>query len=366
MAKTQATAQAPGKSATLYFRQGGSDKVYQAEIQAKGDGFVVNFAFGRRGTTLQTGSKTAGPVDYQAALKVYDKLVSEKMAKGYAPGQDAAPYQNTEREALATGVFPQLLEPIDQEQAARLLADSDFWMQEKFDGKRILIQKTGGQVVGINRKGLAVALPENIARHALAVGPGQWLMDGEAVGETYFAFDLLEYDGADLRKENYHLRLDALGVMLAGAGKGAIRPVETTRLAARKQKMLADLRLAKAEGAVFKRASAPYTPGLAAGDQVKLKFTATASCLVVKVNGTKRSVALALMDRGKSVSVGNVTIPANQPIPRPGSIVEVRYLYAYPGGALYQPVCLGVRDDIEPGACQLAQLKYKAGSEDVQ
>jgi len=72
------TAQTQSKNITLYFREGSSDKVYQASLQPKGAGFVVNFAFGRRGTTLQTGTKTAKPVDYQAAAKVYDKLVRRR------------------------------------------------------------------------------------------------------------------------------------------------------------------------------------------------------------------------------------------------------------------------------------------------
>jgi len=41
----------------------------------------------------------------------------------------------------------------------------------------------------------------------------------------------------------------------------------------------------------------------------------------------------------------------------------VRYLYAYPGGSLYQPVYLGKRDDIDADACIIRQLKFKA--EDV-
>jgi bifunctional non-homologous end joining protein LigD len=96
------------------------------------------------------------------------------------------------------------------------------------------------------------------------------------------------------------------------------------------------------------------------GDQLKLKFTATASCIVAKVNGTKRSVALELLDGSKRVAVGNVTIPPSQPIPKAGSVLEVRYLYcAGPGGSLYQPVCLGVRDDVGPEGCTITQLKYK-------
>ena len=34
---------------TLYYREGSSDKVYEAIIEPQGEGFVVNFAYGRRG-----------------------------------------------------------------------------------------------------------------------------------------------------------------------------------------------------------------------------------------------------------------------------------------------------------------------------
>jgi bifunctional non-homologous end joining protein LigD len=69
--------------------------------------------------------------------------------------------------------------------------------------------------------------------------------------------------------------------------------------------------------------------------------------------------------------VGNVTIPPSKPIPRAGSVVEIRYLYAYREGGLFQPVYLGVRDDIPADACTLGQLKLKAaapapGSEDEE
>jgi bifunctional non-homologous end joining protein LigD len=64
----------------------------------------------------------------------------------------------------------------------------------------------------------------------------------------------------------------------------------------------------------------------------------------------------------EEVSVGNVTIPVNFDIPRVGSVVEVRYLYAYPGGSLYQPVYLGARTDVDVD--NYAGLKFKQGSVD--
>ena len=65
------------KSITLHYREGSSDKVYQASIEPKGNQFVVNFAYGRRGTTLQTGSKTQAPVDLDEAQAVFTKLIKE-------------------------------------------------------------------------------------------------------------------------------------------------------------------------------------------------------------------------------------------------------------------------------------------------
>lgn len=75
----------------------------------------------------------------------------------------------------------------------------------------------------------------------------------------------------------------------------------------------------------------------------------------------QRSVEVGLMQGRSLVSCSNVTIPANQPIPKVGDVVEVRYLYAYRDSlALYQPVYLGLRDDVDPGECTVQQLKFKA------
>ena len=91
---------------SLYYRQGGSDKVYHVAIEPSGKaGFVVNFAYGRRGATLQTGTKTSSPVDYPAAKKIYDKLVREKTAKGYTPGEDAHTV-STDRQGESSHRYP--------------------------------------------------------------------------------------------------------------------------------------------------------------------------------------------------------------------------------------------------------------------
>ena len=71
-------------SITLYFRAGGSDKEYQACVeQSNGEFCVVNYAYGRRGSTLQTGTKTTSPVPYARAKQIFDALVQSKTSKGY-------------------------------------------------------------------------------------------------------------------------------------------------------------------------------------------------------------------------------------------------------------------------------------------
>ncbi len=145
----------------------------------------------------------------------------------------------------------------------------------------------------------------------------------------------------------------------------SIRYAETVTTKTQKLAMLNRLRQERKEGIVFKRNTAHYVPGRPAsgGDQLKLKFTATASCIVAGANGSRRSVKLELLDGRRRIGVGNVTIPANQLIPAVNQIVEVRYLYANPGGSLYQPVYLGKRDDVGADACTIGQLKFKPSGE---
>jgi bifunctional non-homologous end joining protein LigD len=344
---------------TLYYCQGASDKVYHVAVEPSGTGFVVNFAYGRRGGTLQTGSKTTSPVEHPEAKKIFDKLVKEKTAKGYTPGEDGVPYQDTPKEERSTGILPQLLNPIDENEAMPLLADSAWWAQEKLDGKRVLLRRAGDEIIGINRQGLVIALPEPIVARARTIGSQHWIMDGEAIGDVLIVFDLLESACVNLRSEPYSKRLKILNQ--AVGAEGAVRLIDTATTARAKAAMYRRLKEQKREGIVFKHHNAPYTPGRpnSGGDQLKLKFCATASCIVAGNNGSKRSVVLELFDRDDRVGVGNVTIPANHKVPSSGDVVEVRYLFAYLGGSLYQPVYLGKRDDVEPAACTIRQLKLK-------
>jgi bifunctional non-homologous end joining protein LigD len=349
-------------STTLYFREGSSDKVYRVAIEPRDGGYIVCFAYGRRGTTLQTGTKTSTPVEYDAAKGIHDKLVREKMAKGYSIGADGTAYTNPSK--TVTSIRPQLLNAI--EDVEPLLKDDTFYLQPKHDGKRLLIQKQGSNVTGINRRGIECGIPESIRVAAMAL-PGDFLMDGEAVGKMLHAFDILEIDGVDVRHIPYRDRLVKVLNLLASGQQSGIQWVATISGASAKRRVYDQLREENAEGVVFKQIGAQYSPGRpnSGGSQFKFKFVETASVIVNAINA-KRSVAIAVWENGKLVSAGNVTIPADQPIPQVGDIAEVRYLYAMPGsGALYQPVYLGVRDDIAAAECARDQLKFRREAEEV-
>ena len=347
---------------TLYYREGSSDKVYQAAIEPAGEGFVVNFAYGRQGSTLATGTKTFSPVDHDTAKKIFTKLVNEKKAKSYTEGESDTPYQHTDKQS--SGILPQLLNPIEEADVERLLSDDDYCAQEKFDGRHILIRRQDAQIEGINKKGLLVGLPETVSNDIRHL-PGNFIPDGESVGDDYHAFDLLELNGENLRPLRYHDRLKSLMNLLESAEHRHVRFVETAFSTGQKIELWQRLRRENREGIVFKRLDAPYTPGKpnSGGPQLKFKFRATLSAVVAKVN-TRRSVEVRLCNGKGWISCGNVTIPANHDIPKAGAVVEVRYLYAHrESNALYQPVYLGPRDDVEASECRVSQLKYKVEEE---
>ena len=347
---------------TLYYREGSSDKVYQAVIEPAGGLFVVNFAYGRRGSTLTTGTKTSSPVDYDTAKKIFTKLVNGKKAKGYTEGESGTPYQHTDK--LSSGILPQLLNPIDEADVERLLHDDDYCAQEKFDGRHLLVRKQSGQIEGINKKGLLVGLPTTVVQDISKLS-SDFIHDGEAIGDVYHTFDLLELNGENLRLLPYRVRLNGLMILLASAQHPFIKYAETAFTTKEKIALWKRLKAENREGIVFKRLDAPYTPGKpnSGGPQLKFKFCVTLSAVVTRVN-RQRSVELQLLGNDGWIPCGNVTIPANHDIPQAGAVVEVRYLYAHrESHALYQPVYLGPRDDVEPAECRVSQLKYKAEEE---
>jgi bifunctional non-homologous end joining protein LigD len=352
------------KSADLYFKAGSSDKVYHATIENSDGGYVVNFKYGRRGSALKSGTKTNSPVSLEKATDIFEKLIKEKTGKGYqnvpnANSQEIHVAENPPDTPVESKCF--LLNPIEEEEAAIYIVDKNWIMQEKLDGVRFLLEKKNSKVNSYNRRGLFTNIPTNIWNSVSEAK--NFLIDGELIGEKMYAFDLLEYEDFNLRNEPLSKRLDVLKKLIDEIGwKENIDYVNVFETTEEKrdayQKFLSENR----EGVVFKKTNAKYYVGRPAsgGDYIKCKFYSTCSAIVTNINN-KRSVSLGLYKGNKLVNAGNVTISSNFKIPEIGNVVEVKYLYAIKqSGSLYQPIYLGVRNDVVTEECTQKQLKFKS------
>lgn len=351
--------------ASLYYSEGSSDKEYHAEIVAIPGGNVVNFRYGRRGSTLTTGTKTTAPVDLAQARKIFDKLIKEKTTKGYTQLESGTPFQGMEKANQKTDFIPQLLNPVTEEAAMHLIVNHDWAAQQKMDGERRAAHAENGSVIGINRKGLIVPLPQAIADELLAVSDnGAIRIDGELIGDTLHVFDLHVYQGKSLHGQPWLHRMRLAQIALASCR--TVHPLSAAISREDKHRLWQQIKDANGEGIVFKRIDSPVTAGRpnSGGDWRKFKFTASASCCVIGVNVGKRSVRIGLLDGNgfdetRMIPVGNVTILPNFDVPAAGDLVEVEYLYAYPGGSLYQPIYRGLRTDVDRSDCNMTQLKFK-------
>lgn len=353
------------KSASLFFTEGSSDKVYQAQLLTHGsDLWSVEFQYGRRGSPLKAGVKIRD-VDYVKAEKVYDKLVSDKMKKGYTPEESGIVFAGTKRAGEVTGFRPQLLNEIDHEKAAEL--GDDWLVQEKHDGERRGLIWDDGSARYANRRGLEVGvqvpIDEAFRRLGEIVG-GPLVLDAEDMGDHVQIFDVVEHfmlDNGTFREraavlENIHKTIVNNGLMPA---LQVDIPTPAPHFFAIQVDGLHD---GGAEGYVLRHVDSLYEPGRpsSGGEALKVKFWADASARVAAGRDGKRSVGLEMLDEdGNWTRVGNVTIPADREVPEIGAIVDVKYLYAYEGGSLFQPTFKGVRTDIPEEECRIDRLKFK-------
>jgi bifunctional non-homologous end joining protein LigD len=355
------------KTTTLYYAEGKSDKQYTATV----DGETVTFAWGRRGSALQTDSRTLTPA---TAGKLYTSKLKEKLAKGYRPAEDAAlpaprgdglPVQEVARSKAYdrhpdTCYRPMLLNSIGPEQAEALIRDPNWLMQQKADGVRaiVTVDHAEGTVRAASRTCKPVALTAATIRALNEVFPNGAILDAESCGRTLVIFDVLEIGDGELSGHCCELRLRKLETIARDNKNPQLFFIQTARTETQKRSALKLLRDGGAEGVVFKDRNARYSAGRpnTGGPALKWKFTASASVIVARHHRDgKRSVEMALRD---GTLVGHVKIPAKHGrLPVIGTIIEVGYLYAFRGGSLAQSVYKGIRRDVDVDSAE--QLQYK-------
>ena len=343
---------------TLNYTDGSSDKTYQVALEATGDGWVVNFAYGRRGGALKTGTKTNSPVTWAKANDIFDKQLKAKMSKGYTEAESGARYAGTDLAEKDSGLAAMLPSPMKPGDLLILIGDDRYIFQEKMDGENRQIVIDGEGTRGVNRRGLFCALREEWDGSALHSDEGRTILAGEDMGTYFAAFDLVELRGQPIGQENAIERHLQLCKLCAGIPWIRVVPLATGR--GEKQALLKRIEEEGGEGIVAKQVNAPYQGGRTEA-HLKHKFQESATFEVVNVNA-QRSVALGLYNAaGEIENLGNVTIPANHEVPSLGDLVEVEYMMRYEGGALMQPKYKGRRTDIDekPGVDQITRIKLK-------
>jgi bifunctional non-homologous end joining protein LigD len=357
--------------AELYFRQGSSDKVYQLQLVNEDDKWSVEAQWGRRGSALQSDVKANG-VPYEEAKRVYDRILREKTGKGYQIAQattngDAPISVGLPASKEQSGHVPELLTPIEEPEALLLAQDASWWFQQKFDGRRLAVQKTDGKYSGINKLGQVIPIDSRLFEKLDIVQAQGFLADGEITDSHFYIWDLLSVNDIDLRTEPYEIRYVHLTRLFRGVHE-TLRVCETAMTTKAKRAFVKAMHDANAEGFVCKNRYAAYAAGRA-GQHFKCKFVATASFIVgpkpdKKADDGHRSIAVYLLDGKRPRFMGTVGVPERYPVPRVEQVVEVRYLYCHPGpeGKLIQAKYFGkVRDDVQLAECTVSQLKLKAG-----
>jgi predicted DNA-binding WGR domain protein len=325
-----------------HFQAGGSDKVWAAAATSDGQFLSV---WGRRGTTLQSGTKTLA--SQEAALKEFNAKVKKKSAEGYqpvpfddprygipsfgAPGEESTMSGPDLTASVQDRTLPVYIAshvtPLSWAQLQECLQQNAYGATEKINGVRCLAAFDGKDaVIAYNRRGIAAKYVSS-AVQALKRLACQFVIDGEQLqGEVegaYVAFDLLEWQGQDVRSWPYHQRIKTLeeGMKQAGLITGG----GSTYAEAMERSALAELALltpapsgfpiidtilaCSGEGVIVRTLDAPYEGGDTKHIR-KFKFLADLDAIVIGVNPGKAtgSVQLGLIRPadGALIGIGNV------------------------------------------------------------
>jgi len=185
----------------LAFQEGTSDKVYVARVVLLAPNvWVVSVEYGRRGAHMTSGEKYRG-ASKDDAVRVFEKTVKEKIAKGYkdeAPAYAAPPSASPVAMApvMAVPSLAQLAPPVMKAEGMGSAADGRaiahrcqdeagaWWAEVKLDGMRCRVIVVDGRVEAMlprdSLDSCASRFPELLPHVVEALPPeGTFVLDGE-------------------------------------------------------------------------------------------------------------------------------------------------------------------------------------------
>jgi ATP-dependent DNA ligase len=138
-------------------------------------------------------------VPYEEAKRVFDGVPREKTGKGYRVAETnggASPAISVGRPTKEfSGHAPELLTPIDEREALDLVPNLSWWFQQKFDGRRLAVQKQNGEYSGMNKLGQIVPIDKQLAFTFAHIEADSFLVDGEITHSKFYAWDILAHNG---------------------------------------------------------------------------------------------------------------------------------------------------------------------------
>ena len=269
---------------------------------------------------------------------------------------------------MPTAIYAELLQDISYKLAKqRFLNDSNWVWQEKHNGDRRLIEKSGDRISDFNRKGepgkgLSPEIVAALKRHPLH----QFIIDCEFVSafNELHVFDMLVAGDALIMLDKYSSRLSYLHTHFDGFDKRVL-PIISAVTREEKEALVKRLLKWHAEGFAVKELSAPYRESNASGTvryNYKVKFWKSLDAVVLGdstkvVDGHLRdSVRLGLYTPdGKLKDICGATKKSRYDLKR-GDVVEVKYNYGSGTLDIVQIDIINLRDDKSPEQCTIDQI----------
>ena len=246
----------------------------------------------------------------------------------------------------------------------------DWIVEQKLDGHRVLLEVTNGRAKAIGRNGQssqhnALFMQRGYANDLKQL-PADCVLDGELVGDTFWAFDLpywAERANPINPSDPLHVRRAQLDNLFDfwSPDRSYFRLLPQATKELDKSKLALTVLQGGGEGVMLKPLASTYRSGVRAKDICKIKFVKTVDCVVSAV-GTqgKENYELSLyvrrIDGTSSLqTVGRCSAIGKDKV-NVGDVIEVKYLYVGADGRLYQPRMMRVRTDKDAMECDIVQL----------
>lgn len=270
-------------------------------------------------------------------------------------------------------VRPMLASTQPAETVDAAMQDSEWIAQFKYDGDRVVIEVTDGEIRVLNRQGEEKIKNVGSAhlRPFSALHGGRWIFDGEVVGRTLVLFDIAaatdgittwvsERDPFAVR----YWRLRDLSRILhipeiSEAEENApvvLAPAAGTKT--EKDQFLAAAITEQREGIILRHVRGTYESGRRSTTLIKHKLIKDADVVVTSLHDTKQSASLAVHDGdGKLIEVGSASTIGKGAV-AVGDVWVVIFLYVtdpqHP--RLFQPRLVSRRDDKQTTDCTIDQF----------